>query len=38
MEKIQTDLLNLRQEEDGEEGPMKSRLAECVKHHQKVLR
>ena len=38
LEKIQTGLLNVRQKEEVSPGAMKSRLAECVKHHQKVMR
>jgi len=38
LEKIQTDLLNMRQGEEESPWAMKSRLAESVKHHQKVMR
>jgi hypothetical protein len=38
LEKIQTELLNMREREEESPCAMKSRLAECVKHHQKVIR
>jgi hypothetical protein len=36
--KIQTALLDMKQREDEPESAVKDRLAQCVQHHQKVLR
>ncbi|XP_023704140.1 odorant receptor 4-like isoform X2 [Cryptotermes secundus] len=38
LEKIQTALLDMKQREEEPESVMKDRLAQCVRHHQKVLR
>ena len=38
LEKIQTGILNVRQEEEEPAWTTQSRLAACVDHHQKVIR
>jgi hypothetical protein len=38
LEKIQTALLDIKQRKEEMESVMKDRLAQCVQHHQKVLR
>jgi hypothetical protein len=38
LEKIQTALLDIKQRKEEMESVIKDRLAQCVQHHQKVLR